>query len=52
MLGELYASFAVRPDPLEIRTRLGIEKITATLLDQRFADDMDAIRSLPRTEVI
>ena len=52
MLGELYAYFAVRPDHLEIRTRLGIEKITATLLDQRFADDMDAIRSLPRTEVI
>ena len=51
-LKELYESFAVEPSVEEIETRLGIEKITATLMEQRFREDLDAIAGLPRTEVI
>lgn len=51
-LKDLYASFAVHPSPEDIDRRLGIEKITSDLLDQRFQEDMDAIAALPRTEVI
>ncbi len=49
---ELYESFAVRPGLDEIEERLGIEKITATLLEHRFQENLDAIAGLPRAEVI
>ena len=51
-LKEVYASFAIQPSLAEIEERLGIEKITATLLEQRFQEDLNAIAALPRTEVI
>ena len=51
-LRELYASFAILPNTQDVESRLGIEKITASLLDQRFREDLDAIAGLPRTEVI
>ena len=51
-LEELYTSFAEKPGLDEIETRLGIEKITVTLLENRLAEDLDAIAALPRTEVI
>ncbi|NNE78978.1 MAG: hypothetical protein HKN18_01790 [Silicimonas sp.] len=51
-LEEIYLSFARHPSVIEVQTLLGIEKITQTLLDQRFADDLDAIRTLPGTKVI
>lgn len=49
---ELYASFALQPSLAEIEERLGVEKITAALLEQRFQEDLNAIAALPRTEVI
>lgn len=49
---ELYASFADYPTLQDIETRLGIEKITVTLLEQRLAEDLDVIAGLPRTEVM
>lgn len=51
-LAELYASFAVRPTPGNVQQRLAIDKVTAALLDQRFAEDVDAIQMLPGIEVI
>lgn len=51
-LKELHGSFAVQPSQEEIERRLGIEKITAALLEQRFGEDLDAMAGLPRTEVI
>lgn len=51
-LKDLYASFAVQPSLQDIEQKLGIEKITVALLDQRFQEDLDAMASLPRTEVI
>lgn len=52
MLGDLYDSFAGRPDPTLVAERLGIDKLTMTLLDQRLAEDLEAIASLPGAEVI
>ena len=49
---ELYASFAAHPTLDEINERLGIEKITVTLLEQRLEEDLKAIADLPRTEVL
>ena len=49
---ELYDSFADRPSLADMFARLGIEKITAALLDQRYTEDLDAIAALPRAEVI
>lgn len=51
-LEEFYASFAVKPDPNDMEARLGIEKITTTLMAQRFEEDLEAIAKLPRTEII
>jgi len=51
-LEEFYTSFAVKPDLGDIETRLGIEKITTTLMVQRFEEDLEAIAKLPRTEII
>lgn len=52
VLEELQKSFAVRPTKDELQVRLGLDKVTATLLDQRFAEDVEAIRALPGTQVI
>lgn len=52
MLEDMYTSFALSPSPDVVEQRLGIEKITAMLLEQRFAEDLDAIAGLPRTEII
>ncbi len=51
-LEEIYASFALSPDPRDVSEKLGIDKVTATLLDQRFEEDLTAIRALPRVEVL
>ena len=52
VLEDLYTSFARSPSPEDIEQRLGIEKITVTLMEQRFAEDLDAIAGLPGTEII
>ena len=49
---ELFTSFATSPDMDTFSERLGLDKITVTLLEQRYSEDLDAIRALPRTEVI
>ncbi len=49
---DLYTSFGEHPSLEDIEARLGIEKITATLLEQRLAEDLDVIAGLPRTEVL
>lgn len=49
---ELYDSFARRPDPAVVAERLGIDRLTMTLLEQRFDEDLDAISALPGAEVI
>lgn len=52
MLEDLYADHAIRPDCQEIEDKLGIEKITQTLLEQRFEEDLAAITMTPRVLVI
>ena len=51
-LTDLYQSFAVRPTLLDLRDRLGIDKTTAILLEQRFEEDLENIAKLPRVEVL
>lgn len=50
-LGELYDTFRIGPDPKERTARLGIDKLTATLLDQRLDEDLHAIRQIDRVTV-
>lgn len=52
MLDDLLRSFAIRPTKDDLNNRLGLDKVTATLLDQRFAEDVEAICALPGTQVI
>lgn len=52
ILEELYTSFAETPDPAMIEAVLGIDKVTAALLDQRFEDDLRTIAALDRVRVI
>lgn len=51
MLAEIYASFSVRPSAEDVAERLGIDKTTRILLDQRFEEDLAEIGDFPRTEV-
>ncbi|MEM7631039.1 MAG: hypothetical protein AAF227_03330, partial [Pseudomonadota bacterium] len=48
---DLYGSFAQASTLQERRERLGIDKVTGILLDQRFEEDLAAIETLPRVEV-
>lgn len=50
-LADLYGSFAQRVTVQECRERLGIDKVTGILLNQRFEEDLAAIETLPRVEV-
>lgn len=50
-IADLYRSFAVRPSNAELRERLGIDKVTGILLDQRFEEDLVRIAKLPRVTV-
>ena len=51
-LSDLYTSFAVKPTLAEIRERLAIDKVTVALLEQRFQEDLEAIRELDAVEVV
>lgn len=51
-LSELYGSFAVRPTQSQITERLGIDKVTQALLEQRFEEDLDVLSSMPDTRVM
>lgn len=48
----LLAAFPVEPDPGELRQRLGIDSVTADLLDQRFEADMDLIEDMRGVTVL
>lgn len=50
-IADLYKSFALRPTPADLRDRLGIDKLTGILLDQRFEEDIEKIAALPRVTV-
>ena len=52
MLLEVQKTFAITPSQADLSERLGLDKVTAALLDQRYLEDVDAIRTLPDTEVI
>lgn len=51
-LAELHDSFAEPPSPEDIRDRLGIDKVTHVLLDQRFEEDLREMRAMDGVEVI
>ncbi|MEO9827574.1 MAG: hypothetical protein ABJF50_24490 [Paracoccaceae bacterium] len=51
-LEELRASFGPAATPEEIHERLGIDKLTQTLLNQRFDEDLEAIGEMPGIEVL
>ncbi len=52
ILEEFCAFFVAKPDAGDIEARFGIEKITLTLMEQRFEEDLEKIAKLPRTEII
>lgn len=49
---DLYQSFALRPSKGETIERLGIDRLTGILLGQRFEEDLEQMKSLPRVEVL
>ena len=52
MLAEVFTSFVRTPTREDIAERLGIDKVTRALLDQRFAEDIEFIRAIPGVEVV
>ncbi len=52
MLADLCKSFALTPAKEDIRDRLGLDKVTNILLQQRFEEDLEQIATLPRVELI
>ncbi|MEM9426512.1 MAG: hypothetical protein AAGA06_07400 [Pseudomonadota bacterium] len=50
-IADLYTSFARRPTPDDLRDRLGIDKLTGILLDQRFEEDIEKLSTFPRVTV-
>ncbi len=51
-LDELHTAFRRRSDRADVAARLGIDKVTGILLEQRFAEDLDAIAALPNTLIV
>lgn len=47
----LLESFPAQPEPAELRQRIGIDLVTADLLDQRFASDMAVIERIDGVSV-
>ena len=47
-LADLYQSFAVTSSLEERKERLGLDKVTGILLEQRFEEDLERIATLPR----
>jgi len=52
VLADLYQSFATRPSVEEVTNRLGIDKVTQALLDQRFDEDLRALSAMARVQVL
>ncbi len=51
-LESLIAAHRDAPDRAELKKRIGIDKLTATLLDQRFQEDLHNIEKLPRVRLL
>ncbi len=51
-LEELRTSFGLEPQIEEVEKRLGIDKLTQVLLDQRFQEDLEAISEMQGIEVL
>lgn len=51
-LVEVYKSFVMRPTKDDLKDRLGMDKVTNILLEQRFAEDLVEISKLSRVQVI
>ncbi len=49
---ELARRQKAKPNPDEMKERTGIDVLTATLLEQRFSEDLDVIASLPNVVVL
>ncbi len=52
MLADLYQSFAETRSVSEVEEKLGIDRLTMTLMQQRFDEDLAVIASLPSVEII
>ncbi len=52
ILEGLFAAFRDTPDPAELEARMGIDKLTSTLLDQRFHEDLNEIERLPNVRLL
>lgn len=50
-LADLFQSFAMTAPLSEQKERLGLDKVTSILLDQRFEEDLGRIAALPRVEI-
>ena len=51
-LEEVYTSFGRRPSRAEMAEKLGIDKVTGILLQQRFDEDIAKIAEFPRIEIL
>lgn len=52
VIAELYGSFAARPTQREIEKRLGLDRVTQLLLEQRFDEDVAVMQSMPGIRVL
>jgi len=52
ILEGLLAAHRATPDPVELEARTGIDKLTSTLLDQRFLEDLRDLETLPNVRLL
>ncbi|MGI9395486.1 MAG: hypothetical protein ACR2OY_12625 [Boseongicola sp.] len=52
ILEKLFAAHRDTPDPAQLETRIGIDKATSKLLDQRFLEDLHDIEQLPNAHLL
>ena len=52
ILEELLAAYRATPDPGHLEARTGIDKLTSTLLDQRFLEDLSDLDALPNVRLL
>lgn len=52
LLAELFGSFAMRPSTSEIKERLGLDKVTQLLMEQRFDEDIATLQAMSGVRVL
>ncbi|MEO1025403.1 MAG: hypothetical protein AAFX07_07590 [Pseudomonadota bacterium] len=52
VIADLYSSFSTRPKRHDIETRLGLDRVTQLLLQQRFDEDVAVMQSMPGISVL